>query len=149
VADATVYDKWLSGDKKRNMNRIFFLLVIVAAISLGCKKEAAIPNGDYSGTFTRSSPNTNTVSSDVTLHISGKQFSGAFDMTNYPAICNGGIEFKGSKVTVSNACMFTANFDWSFIFGGDYDWRIVDKELIITRSYANGSIDSYNLHKVK
>jgi hypothetical protein len=135
--------------KKGNMKRVLFMLAVVAAITLGCKKDAAIPNGDYSGTFTRSSPNTNTVSSNVTLHISDKQFSGASDMTNYPAICNGGIEFKGSKVSVSNACMFTANFDWSFIFGGDYDWRIVDKDLIITRSYANGSIDSYNLHKVK
>jgi hypothetical protein len=131
------------------MKRIIFILAVAAAITLGCKKDVAIPNGDYNGTFTRSSSNTNTVSSKVTLHISGKEFSGTSDIANYPAICSGGIEFKGSKVTVSNACMFTANFDWSFIFGGDYDWRVSGDNLIITRTYPNGFIDTYDLQKVK
>ncbi len=45
--------------------------------------------------------------------------------------------------------MFTANFDWTYIFKGEYEVEADGKKLRILRRYPNGFIDVYNLEKVK
>ena len=131
------------------MKNLLLFSLLLAAVLMGCDKEVVAPNGEYTGTFTRSSPNANSVTYNVTLNISGNKYSGTSDTQYYPAICKGALDFKGSVLTVTPECMFTANFDWTFIFSGDYEVEAEGDNLRLTKRYPYGSADVYNLKKVK
>jgi hypothetical protein len=115
----------------------------------GCNKEVTTPDGEYTGTFTRSSPNANTITSNITLNISDNKYSGTSDIRNYPAICKGTLDFKGSILTVSPECMFTADFDWTYIFKGDYEVEVDGDVLRLIKRYPNDFADVYNLKRTK
>ena len=133
------------------MKKLLILLGISASTLLftSCDKENVTPTGRYSGTFTRSSPTSNTVTSNVTLEIDGNTFKGSSNMENYPAICNGTLDFSRNTLKVTNKCMFTANFDWTYIFKGEYEVEVSGNTLRIIKRYPNDFADVYNLEKVR
>jgi hypothetical protein len=114
-----------------------------------CRRDAvdAPIEGDYTGMFTRSHPNISYVSSNVTLHFSRNAFSGTSNMRNYPALCQGSYSVDGNKLMIVNTCMFTADFDWSFIFTGEYNFELQGNKLRIWKDYGDGRMDVYMLEK--
>ena len=116
---------------------------------INCKKVANNLDGEYSGTFNRSAPNIRTRPAKVTLSITRNKFKGTSNIKNYPAICEGTFTVNGSKIDVSNDCMFTADFDWSLILKGEYEYELSGKQLKITRSYPGDKYDSYTLEKTR
>jgi len=146
--DTSKYGVKLQNQIMRFLILALFTVVLVSA----CKKDTTgkIRDGKYVGTFSRSNPLSNTGSSNVTLIFDGNRFSGSSDITNYPAICKGTFNAGSSKMEVVNECMFTANFDWTYIFKGEYDYEVEGNELRIFKRYPNtDDIDSYNLTRVK
>jgi hypothetical protein len=131
------------------MKKLLLLSLLLTTVLMGCDKQVVTPEGEYVGTFARTSPNSNWVTSNVTLNISGNAYSGTSDTQYYPAICKGTLDFKGSVLTVTPECMFTANFDWTFIFKGDYEVETDGDVLRLTKRYPNDFVDVYNLKKVK
>jgi hypothetical protein len=131
------------------MKNLVLLALLFTTFLMGCDKEVVAPDGEYEGTFTRSSPTTNSITSNVTLNISGNKYSGTSDMQHYPAICKGTLDFRGSVLTATPECMFTANFDWTFIFKGDYEVEAEGDNLRFIKRYPNDFADVYNLKKVK
>lgn len=126
------------------------LLLVVLA---GCRKEDdQLPfAASYTGTFTRTdgSPLGDPIVSNVTLHLSEKAFTGTSDVRNYPAICSGGFSINQSKIVIANSCYFTADFNWTFIFDGEYNYELKGNQLHIWRTYANGATDIYKLTKTE
>jgi hypothetical protein len=131
------------------MKKILLLVFLLSSVIMGCDKEVVSPEGEYVGTFTRSSLNANTVTSNVTLNISENKYNGTSDRKNYPAICKGTLDFKGSVLTVTPDCMFTADFDWTLIFEGDYEVETDRDILRLIKRYPNNVADVYNLKKAK
>jgi hypothetical protein len=134
------------------MKKLSVLLFLLASL-IACKKNEVVPgenvllNGRYAGTFSRTAADT----VNVSILFTGSDFSGTGDRLKYPAICNGTflISKNGTEQTIhfSNACAWTADFDWTLILNGDYELVFnTDKKITIRRS--NGYItDEYNLYK--
>ena len=133
------------------MRLIALFIALVSFVVTGCDKSDEEPDfaASYSGTFTRMDPSPaySPVVSNVTIDFTDKTFAGSSDSRSYPAICNGSFSITQSKITVVNSCFFTADFDWSLIFKGDYNYELIGKELRIWRDYPNGQKDIYTLTK--
>jgi hypothetical protein len=133
------------------MRQISALLALVLVLT-ACKKEKSNDNsslnsfyGRYTGTFNRSGLDT----SHVDLYFKDdKSFEGSSDRTNYPAICDGKFQLNGTSLMADDTCSWTANFDWTLIFDGNYTISFSDNNSVrVWRT--NGTItDEYNLRKI-
>lgn len=131
------------------MRKYFYIPIVLLIVFFSCRKESLDQSieGDYKGTFIRSHPSATYMPSDVSLHLSNHAYSGISSSSNYPALCQGSYSVDGNKLTIVNSCMFTANFDWSFIFSGTYQLEIQESKLHIWKDYGNGVSDDYYLEK--
>lgn len=121
--------------------KIFFLLTLVITI-FGCKKddeniETSI-DGNYIGIFDRRGNTSN-----VELTFNNGTWTGESETVKFPALCNGTYSGSGNVITFENACAWTAEFDWTLILGGDWNYTLNGNSLILTK--ANG--DKYTLTK--
>lgn len=129
--------------------KVKFALVIIGLILFSCSYKnapatSAIPEGTYKGHFTRSSPLARYAPSNVTLTIKGNSFSGESDKVNYPAICNGTFTVNGKTIEFENACMWTADFDWSNILKGKFEFNWIEGKLEMTK-VSGDNTDHYTL----
>jgi hypothetical protein len=127
-----------------------FILLLLAGLILSCKKPGStfsILDGTYTGTFQRQTITSGHIS-NVTVTFSGNNWSGESQSAKYPALCNGTFEVNGTNdINFENACIWTAEFDWTLILSGNYNIRIAGNDIEITRDY-NGSVkDIYKLIK--
>jgi hypothetical protein len=132
------------------MKRLLTFSILLCVSFIACDKEvvnASLQNGEYKGTFTRMHPTARYVPSNVTLTITGDRFTGTSDKPDFPAICSGSLAKKGTKLKVANECMFTADFDWTYIFKGDFEYSISGKEIKLIKNYSPGFYDVYTLQK--
>ena|ERR1700733_2854911 len=130
------------------MGKFFLQIFALTVVALSCHKNQAsfLPNGHYQGTFQRIVNDTGTVS-QVAINFTNSNYSGESEYAKYPAICNGSFSGLGSdSINFSNACAWTAEFDWSFILNGHYKIVASGKNLQISRSFATYS-DIYSLTK--
>ena len=127
------------------------LLAIASLTIVGCKDSfdpiADKDNVVYMGTFMRGGPLIDPLPSNVTIRFRDGVFEGTSDTQNYPAICNGTYSVKGTNINFRNKCVFPANFDWSFIVAGDFEYELKGDSLKIRRSYEGGNYDQYMLKK--
>ena len=92
----------------------------------------------YIGIFER---NGNT--SNVELNFMNGIYSGESEIEKFPAICNGNYSVSNNTIEFENACVWTAEFDWTLILGENWNYTKENNILIMTKS--NG--DKYTLTK--
>jgi hypothetical protein len=135
------------------MKTLFAFLLSIPLIT-ACKKSQELPandqflSGRYMGTFYRTGGDT----VNVSLLFTENNFSGSSDRLKYPAICNGtfSVNKNGGTNTIQfdDACMWTADFDWSLILDGDYELNFnPDKSVTIVR-HSFASSDYYTLWRI-
>lgn len=95
-------------------------------------------NGEYVGIFERGENNSN-----VELTFNNGNWYGESEVTKFPALCNGTYSNSGDIITFENACPWTAEFDWTLILGGEWNYNLNGNTLILTNT--NG--DKYTLTK--
>lgn len=95
-------------------------------------------NGEYVGIFERGENN-----SIVELTFNNGNWSGESEIIKFPALCNGTYTNSGNTITFENACPWTAEFDWTLILGGEWNYSLNENLLILTKT--NG--DKYTLTK--
>ena len=121
---------------------LFFLLLVTGS----CKKSAPTPdlNGTYTGTFQREPGGR---MSQVSLVFSDGEWSGTSQISKYPALCSGTYEVTSNdKIIFTNGCIWTAEFDWALILGGEYDLKAEGNTIDIIKQSGNGR-DIYRLSK--
>lgn len=132
--------------------KTFLVAVLASILFTGCEKSVAERlEGRYSGIFFRGTwaATDNPVTSNVTLHFSTDEFSGTSSMAHYPAICNGTYKADADTLQVTNGCAFTADFSWTFVFNGTYNYTWENNRLKIWKEYPDGVKDTYVLEKVE
>ncbi|MBA4055857.1 MAG: hypothetical protein C0490_14170 [Marivirga sp.] len=137
----------------RNIVSITLYMAIFLCMSFSCgqknmNKTEGFPQGRYKGVFTRSSPLAKYASSHVTLTFTENKFSGESDQRNYPAICNGTYRVTGSEIEFTNECMWTADFDWTYILKDKFYLRIDGDKMELTKSEGDHT-DQYTLTREK
>jgi hypothetical protein len=128
-------------------NSIVFGIILLILSSCGHKnvnKESSKIEGVYKGQFLRSSPLARYAPANVTITFTGNKFEGESDRENYPEICHGTYNLKDSEIEFTNACMFTAQFDWSLILKDKYQITIDGNKLEMTKT-VNDTTDHYTL----
>ena len=111
------------------------MIILVCLSALGCDEEVNALEGTYAGVYYRTDPNGNRgLISNVTFTFDENSFTGASDISRYPAICEGTFFASGKSVTFVNGCIWTADFDWSLITSGEYKvFRNADKIFLIKK----------------
>ena len=123
------------------MKARILILIGVLITAFACNNDDDIQSnidGEYIGIFER---NGNT--SNVQLNFNKGTFSGESEIIKFPAICNGNYSISDSSIEFENLCPWTAEFDWSLIISGSWDYSLADNTLTMTKS--NG--DKYILTK--
>lgn len=121
--------------------RIIFLLTLVITI-FGCNKddvnvETSI-EGNYIGVFERDGNTSN-----VELTFNNGTWTGESEAEKFPALCNGTYSTSADSIAIENACVWTADFDWTLILNDDWSYNLNGNTLVLTKS--NG--DKYTLTK--
>ena len=135
------------------MKKLFVLSFVFLFAFAACDKETYEPadsakiNGEYTGTFVRIHPTGTFPVANVTMNIDSNRFSGNSDTRNYPAICRGKLAVSNDKLVVTNECMFTADFDGTLIFNGEFKYEVSGNTLKLTKTYSTGFYDQYTLQK--
>jgi hypothetical protein len=118
------------------------LLLILSS----CDKTSTESNGlygVYKGYFSRSGMDTSLVNLDFT----GDNYTGSSNQDRYPAICKGSFDIEDNRISFHDSCVWTADFDWSFILDGDYNISFNEEGTVrIWRTNAAGT-DEYLLKK--
>ena len=123
------------------MKARILILIGVLITAFACNNDDDIQSsidGEYIGIFER---NGNT--SNVELNFNRGTFSGESEIIKFPAICNGNYSFFDNSIEFENLCAWTAEFDWSLIISGSWDYSFADNTLTMTK--LNG--DKYILTK--
>jgi len=130
------------------MRSALFSLCCLLLVLTSCKKDQAGPvsDGDYTGTFQRISLTGSGAVSNVTLHLRSGSYSGSSDNARYPAICVGGWESSEGKLHFWDGCVFTADFDWTLILEGDFNYSIDGFHLKFWKTTGDHT-DVYNLQR--
>lgn len=129
------------------MIRISTALLLLLFFSCGSKlmkNTTTFPEGTYKGQFIRSSPLARYAPANITLTFKGNKFSGTSDRSNYPAICEGTFEVKDKYIEFKNDCSFTADFDWSYILKGSFEFTWQEGTLEMTRKTGD-TTDHYSV----
>lgn len=118
----------------------FIILIGLFLTILACSDDETqhIIEGEYSGIFERDG---NT--SGVELSLLNGTFSGQSEIIKFPAICSGRYTVTNNVITFSNECPWTAEFDWSLILNGEWNYQYNNDTLIMTNSIG----DKYILEK--
>jgi hypothetical protein len=126
-------------------------IILIALLLFACQyndlSNPPLKPGTYKGTFFRTYKNTdepNYEVANVILTFTANQFSGVSDKVHYPAVCNGTYKISGYEINFTNACFFTADFDWSFILSGSYQIQSTGTLLTLQRT-SGSTIDQYYL----
>lgn len=124
-----------------------FALLLIFSLN-NCKKSeneiAKIPDGIYIGTFQRTPVWGDGQIANVSITFASGKWSGQGDFSKYPALCRGTYEVQNNKLIFQNECAWTAEFDWSLILSGEYQFNINENSLIFTRDYRNSTNDTYH-----
>lgn len=122
----------------------YLLIILICFTSLtSCDKEDvnyATIEGNYTGIFQRG---VNT--SDVALHLVNNEFSGGSTegYNKFPAICKGTYTIKNKEIIFNNTCIWTAEFDWTLILSGTWNYTFKNNTLTLNNSFG----DVYILNK--
>jgi hypothetical protein len=126
------------------------LCIVMIALLLGlssCEKAknttTAIPDGTYFGTFQRIAPGEAGQIANVGITFHSGVWIGESDLANYPALCRGTYEVEGNKLIIKDDCLWTAQFDWSFILNGEYSFEMNGDSLIFSKSPTSVAIHSF------
>ncbi len=121
------------------------LLLFSACEKSNTSEESFELYGRYRGTFTRSGMDTALVN---IFFKNDATFDGTSDQLQYPAICSGSFARNGNSLVVDDTCTWTANFDWSLIFDGNYNISFAS-ETSVRIWRTNGAItDEYLLSRI-
>lgn len=129
------------------MRAITFLILLLTLFSCANRdtgQPPGLPDGVYKGHFIRSSPLTRYAPANVRVVLSGNTFKGESETTHYPAIGHGTFGMRGAEVEFTNEAIWTADFDWSLILSGKFQWSVEGDTLEMTQS-QDGHTDHYML----
>ena len=131
------------------MRKAIFLAMVLFTGLLACNKEKFEEQikGSYKGTFQRVSPTGFYPPQQITLHLNDNSFSGESTNARQPAICHGSWEAGGSNINFKNGCVWTADFDWTLILEGDFEYELNGTHLKMWKAIGE-IIDTYELEKV-
>lgn len=113
-------------------NYIFAILVLFAALSCKQSKSPVSIEREYLDTFYRGED-----SAPVEVTLEAGNFTGEI-RNRFPAICRGNYTFSGNTISFQDACIWTADFDWTLILSGTWHYSR-HNDLLTLENINNGN----------
>lgn len=129
----------------KNFLTVFVLLATMFSCEKYEPKNVGPLDGTYTGVFFRANPQANYQTADVTIVFDGNTFEGSSSIVKYPAICRGTYTLTGDEIEFTNLCVWTAEFDWTYILNGKFKITKEGNQLRMTRNYDNATQHTYQL----
>ena len=130
------------------MSKILGAFALLITVFLACDKsdnsndDSQVLDGRYLGTFHRTGNDT----ADVSILFRDNHFEGSTDKVKYPAICGGSYSIQGTLINFADSCSWTADFDWSLILSGTFNFQVNNGTVRIWKT--NGAVtDEYLLRR--
>jgi len=138
------------------MNRLLLIIGTIIMTNIGCESKHSapdkIPDGMYTGTFQRQHPFGGGEIAQITITFTSNTWTGQSSFQKYPALCHGTYKLDNQKITFTNDCIWTAEFDHSLILSGEFEFELINNKLTIIRRFLGPSTDTwsdnYSLTKV-
>lgn len=139
---------------KRYQIAVLALTIILIA---GCRRNSPQEliksdtlSGHYIGVFNRLNADSDTTAK-VELDFTANKWTGVSNIPKFPALSEGSYNFVFDAMLINfdNEMPWTADFDWSLILDGVYQYRLTPDSLIIAKTYSTGVVDLYRLQKNK
>ena len=113
-----------------------------------CKKTKTIliAEGTYTGTF-KVMYNTGTQTGPVTVDLINSHYNCSHNLNKIPARGSGSYSYNNDKITFNDQGIWTADFDWGLVLGGEYNYSLSENSLIIWKD-ING-IPRYEYDLIK
>lgn len=135
---------------------LFLIITLLSFSFIGCEAGEDVPlsnlDGKYVGYFQRTVGKEPGHVSQIRLKFTSNTWEGHSDTPQYPALCKGTYELKGSKILFENNCFFTADFDWSLILNGEYTVKYSGNTVTMTKVISpenqNQIIDVFTLQPI-
>lgn len=118
------------------MLRVITLFVFVL-IMIACKDDdfsTLIVDGTYYGTFTIIESSGQTQSSYVTFIFSNNKYSCLPQKKYLPPVGAGAFTTNGNMITLTDTAIHTAEFDWTLILNGDFEYSYNGNTLTLRQS---------------
>ena len=130
--------------------RKWLLIYVLLTGLLGCSKEKFEKEieGNYTGTFQRTSPAGLYPQQQVSLSLKDNSYSGQSSNARQPAICHGGWDAGYRTINFDNACIWTADFDWTLILDGEFKYELNGTHLKMWKTVGQVT-DTYELYKAQ
>jgi hypothetical protein len=134
---------------EKDMRKWLAILVLLTGL-LACNKEKFEKQieGNYTGTFQRTSPTGFYPQQQVSLNLNNNSFSGQSTNARQPAICHGSWEAGSGTIEFVNGCVWTADFDWTLILEGKFNYQLNGNHLKIWKTVGEVT-DAYELEKAQ
>ncbi len=124
---------------------VLSLILLLLAACADSNEDMVLDESNYNGTFMRIAPGTDAVESPISLQLSNGVFQGEADSLYYPAICEGTYTIEGNRISFTNDCGWTANFDWSYILDGTFTIEKNQNETVFIQEVRTGEYNIYRL----
>ena len=122
------------------MKSRYVWIILAMGLFLGCRTQDGSlfrsVDGNYRGTFTRASQ-----TSEVDLVLDNGRFSGSAD--SVARIGSGSYDINSGEIEFVDENFWTADFDWSLILNGTWEFEKNGRELVLTHERG----DVYRLIK--
>lgn len=129
--------------------KLFVSILAFSMLLLACQKDNAEDSISFDGVFVGTFNRTGMDTSEVNIEFSANRFWGESDQAKYPAICGGSYETNNSTIVFSDSCTWTADFDWSLILNGTYNFSYNNSENTMRIWRTNGTVtDEYFLRRL-
>jgi hypothetical protein len=136
--------------------KLLLIIALTASIFMrGCEGEPLesqsllLTDGVYEGTFMLLNQS-GSYSGNTSLTITGNRFNASGNANRLPAGGSGIYSLANDRQSISfnDENFWTADFDWSLILSGAFQYNFDGINLVLTRTMGDGStIQTYNLQK--
>jgi hypothetical protein len=106
------------------------LLVLCLLVFSQCKPQQALEDGTYVGTFTVKYED-GKKSGPVTVVLENGRYTSSSNPDLIPAGGFGTFSVQGNEIAFNDSGIYTADFDWNLILGGNYQYSFNGQKLTL------------------
>ncbi|HSP88994.1 MAG TPA: hypothetical protein VLN45_12735 [Ignavibacteriaceae bacterium] len=123
--------------EKDNKKYLTLFFILLAFTFNTCTEEEIFftpGNGTYEGIFTIVESNNSTQSGKVTFTLSNNNYSSSPEKRYLPPAGGGAFQINKNKIFLEDKIIHTADFDWTLILNGEFEFTYDGVKLILTQN---------------
>jgi hypothetical protein len=113
------------------------LLILLLSLFIGCEvteTDTSFEEGNYSGTFKMVESDGQVLNGNVNISLNNNKYSVIPEQRYLPPVGAGKYNVNGNSINLLDTAVHTADFDWTLILNGDFEFSYNDRVLTLTQN---------------